>query len=163
YQQLRWDPRLDARRVVIGVETRLDGIKELGFGDFVPDGDVPWHRIWYFRDDREVLWDRRERIDRLLDRPAADAAPPAPEGPWSAGSRSRSRSRSCTSPATSPSTRRRPGAASSTPSAACSPTTLVRCWCSATSTPATIAPTIWPPRAAWRPSAWSTPGPRCAP
>jgi poly(A) polymerase len=86
YDQVRWDPRLDARRIVMGYESRRDGMQEIACPDFVPGGDIPWHRIWYFRDDKQVLWDRRQRIDRLVGPgalPAASAEPLAipPEGP----------------------------------------------------------------------------------
>ena len=29
-------------------------------------GDLPEHRIQYFRDDDEILWDRSGRVDRLF-------------------------------------------------------------------------------------------------
>ncbi len=74
YDQVRWDPRLDARRIVMGYESRRDGMQEIACLDFVPGGDIPWHRVWYFRDDRQVLWDRRQRLDRLTGPGALTAA-----------------------------------------------------------------------------------------
>lgn len=65
YDQIRWDQRLDPRRIIIGYETRWEGMQEISFPAFTPDTDIPWHRIWYFRDHDQMLWDRRERIDRL--------------------------------------------------------------------------------------------------
>lgn len=66
YDQLRWDPRLDARSVIIGYDSRRDGMQEMALADFEPGGDIPWHRIWYFRNERERLWDREQRLDRLV-------------------------------------------------------------------------------------------------
>lgn len=83
YDQLRWDPRLDARSVVIGYDSRRDGMQEMALADFVPGGDIPWHRIWYFRNERERLWDREQRIDRLSELGSMPEAAPsvAPERP----------------------------------------------------------------------------------
>ena len=65
YSRIRWDPGLDEARFRIGYEARLAAPVEIDFVDFVPGGDVPWHRILYFTADGEVVWDRPRRIDRL--------------------------------------------------------------------------------------------------
>lgn len=83
YHRIRWDPRLDARQFTIGYEDRSHGEQELAFLEFVPDGDIPWHRVWWFRRGDEVVWDRRRRIDRLGrvgDGSVADARGAAPSG-----------------------------------------------------------------------------------
>jgi poly(A) polymerase len=64
YHRLRWDPRLDAHEFVIGYDARGEQLEEVSFSAFVPDGEIPWHRVWYFRRGPERVWDRRERIDR---------------------------------------------------------------------------------------------------
>ncbi|WP_141327625.1 DUF504 domain-containing protein, partial [Myxococcus sp. AB025B] len=78
YHRIRWDPRLEAREFVIGYDTHGERLEEMPFEAFVPDGEIPWHRVWYFKRGREVVWDRKERIDRLnhLVEPPAEA--PAP-------------------------------------------------------------------------------------
>ena len=73
YHRIRWDPRLDAREFSIGYDAHLEQLEEMPFEAFVPDGEIPWHRVWYFKRGRQVVWDRRQRID-LLD----DLIPPAP-------------------------------------------------------------------------------------
>lgn len=65
YHQIRWDPRLDPAAFVIGHETRDGRIEELPFPLFVPGGEIPWHRIRFYRQGAVLVWDRRERIDRL--------------------------------------------------------------------------------------------------
>ncbi|MET0402875.1 MAG: DUF504 domain-containing protein [Cystobacter sp.] len=63
YHRIRWDPRLDSQQFFIGYDARGEQLEEVPFGAFIPDGDVPWHRVWYFRRGAERVWDRRERID----------------------------------------------------------------------------------------------------
>jgi poly(A) polymerase len=80
YHRIRWDPRLDAREFSIGYDAHLEQLEEMPFEAFVPDGEIPWHRVWYFKRGRQVVWDRRQRID-LLDSltPPAPVTPPARE------------------------------------------------------------------------------------
>jgi len=65
YHRIRWDSRLDAREFVIGYDAHLEALEEMPFEAFVPDGEIPWHRVWYFKRRRQVVWDRRERTDLL--------------------------------------------------------------------------------------------------
>ncbi|MCK8501089.1 poly(A) polymerase [Myxococcus fulvus] len=83
YHRIRWDPRLEAREFVIGYDTHGERLEEMPFEAFVPDGEIPWHRVWYFKRGREVVWDRKERIDRLnhLVEPPAEAPAPTPPRP----------------------------------------------------------------------------------
>lgn len=77
FDRIRWDEALDPAWFTIGVVDREteSGIAEVPFEAFVPDGDVPWHRLRYFRMGAYVVWDRAERVDRLSDvRDAALAA-----------------------------------------------------------------------------------------
>ena len=75
YDRIRWDARFDARRFTVVYEDRARGDVEVPFLDFVPGGDVPWHRVQCLREDGAVVWDRRSRIDRVFEaRPAPTAA-----------------------------------------------------------------------------------------
>ena len=84
YHRIRWDPRFDAREFVIGYDAHGEAMEEMPFGAFAPDGEIPWHRVWYFKRGHEMVWDRRERIDRLssltfkASEPVAPAPPPPP-------------------------------------------------------------------------------------
>jgi poly(A) polymerase len=78
YHRIRWDPRLDAREFVIGYDAHSEEMEEMPFEAFVPDGEIPWHRVWYFRRGPEVVWDRRKRIDTLHTLIPAAAEEPAP-------------------------------------------------------------------------------------
>lgn len=83
YHRVRWDPRIDRTAYTIGYEDRSQGMQEIAFGEFEPDGDIPWHRVWSFRRGAEVMWDRKLRLDKLSeaaldDEPAPVAAAAAP-------------------------------------------------------------------------------------
>jgi poly(A) polymerase len=95
YHRIRWDPRLDAREFVIGYDAHSEDMEEMPFEAFVPDGEIPWHRVWYFRRGSEVVWDRRKRIDTLAtlvpsapEQPAPPPPPPQPDPPSHSHSRS---------------------------------------------------------------------------
>src|SRR4051812_49589443 len=65
YDRIRWDPRFDPTRFVIGYEARLPAPREVAYTAFVPDGDIPWHRVLYFREGDAIVWDRRAKLDNL--------------------------------------------------------------------------------------------------
>lgn len=72
YNRIRWDGRFDPSRFVLGIESRsARGPREDGeparvaFADFVPGGDIPWHRVLYIEADAQIVWDRRAQLDRL--------------------------------------------------------------------------------------------------
>ncbi|MFO0575737.1 MAG: DUF504 domain-containing protein [Polyangia bacterium] len=87
YDRIRWDPGLSAEWITITYEDRDAGEQELPFADFVPGGDIPWHRIQRFRCGDVVVWDRRARtVDLACIRRApalgvpGTQQPPAPFG-----------------------------------------------------------------------------------
>ncbi|MCP3097484.1 RNA repair domain-containing protein [Myxococcus sp. K15C18031901] len=91
YHRIRWDPRLDAREFVIGYDTHGETLEEMPFEAFVPDGEIPWHRVWYFKRGRQKVWDRKERLDLLSQprptetEPSPPVSTPARPGPLPAG------------------------------------------------------------------------------
>ncbi|MEU4620684.1 poly(A) polymerase [Actinoplanes sp. NPDC023801] len=74
YHRVRWDPRLDPARFVIGVNVRggEDDAepKRVPLAAFVPGGDIPWHRVLFFEADGERVWDRTTGVDRIDSSPA---------------------------------------------------------------------------------------------
>ncbi|WP_223645274.1 poly(A) polymerase [Corallococcus sp. EGB] len=79
YHRIRWDSRLDAREFVIGYDAHRGAMQEMPLEAFVPDGEIPWHRVWYFKRGTLVVWDRKERIDLLGNAgPAEEPAQPPP-------------------------------------------------------------------------------------
>ncbi|ATB46683.1 DUF504 domain-containing protein [Corallococcus macrosporus] len=72
YHRIRWDERFDSREFSIGYDAHGETLEEMPFNAFVPDGEIPWHRVWYFKQRHHIVWDRRERLDLL------DASQPTP-------------------------------------------------------------------------------------
>ncbi|XVS67361.1 RNA repair domain-containing protein [Actinosynnema sp. CA-299493] len=65
YHQVRWDPRFDPARFVLGVRRRGAGPERVALPSFTPGGEVPWHRVLFVEADGEVVWDRATGLDRV--------------------------------------------------------------------------------------------------
>lgn len=79
YHRVLWDPRLDPERFVMGVAERGAPPKRVLLGDFVPGGEIPWHRVVFFEADGQVVWDRACGVDRLDETLVGQVGPvPAP-------------------------------------------------------------------------------------
>jgi poly(A) polymerase len=70
YHRVRWDPRFDPARFVLGVNVRGREPKRVPLPAFVPGGDIPWHRVLFIEADGEVVWDRSAGVDRIDATPA---------------------------------------------------------------------------------------------
>ncbi|MFD3520911.1 poly(A) polymerase [Streptomyces sp. NPDC058653] len=65
YHQVRWDPRFDPARFVLGVSRRGTVPGRIPLPAFVPGGEIPWHRVLFVEADGEVVWDRATGVDRI--------------------------------------------------------------------------------------------------
>lgn len=65
YQRVRWDPRFDPTRFVLGVRQRDAQPKRIALPAFVPGGEIPWHRVLFVEADGELVWDRTTGLDRV--------------------------------------------------------------------------------------------------
>ncbi|MER6084825.1 RNA repair domain-containing protein [Streptomyces sp. NPDC001833] len=65
YHRIRWDPRFDPARFVLGISRRGDACTRIPLPYFVPGGDIPWHRVVFIEADGEVVWDRSTGVDRI--------------------------------------------------------------------------------------------------
>lgn len=65
YHRVRWDPRFDLSRFTMGILVRGAPPKRVPMVNFVPGGDIPWHRVLFVEADGEVVWDRANGVDRL--------------------------------------------------------------------------------------------------
>ncbi|UGQ12632.1 RNA repair domain-containing protein [Yinghuangia sp. ASG 101] len=65
YHRVRWDPRFDPARFVLGVTRRGTTPKRVPLPSFVPGGEIPWHRIVFIEADGELVWDRATGVDRV--------------------------------------------------------------------------------------------------
>ncbi|MEU6315476.1 poly(A) polymerase [Streptomyces sp. NPDC047014] len=65
YHQVRWDPRFDPARFVLGLLQRGAAPKRVPLPSFVPGGEIPWHRVLFVEADGELVWDRATGVDRI--------------------------------------------------------------------------------------------------
>ncbi|MET9343158.1 poly(A) polymerase [Nonomuraea sp. NPDC003804] len=65
YHRVRWDPRFDPSRFVLGVGQRGAAPKRIPLPAFTPGGDIPWHRVLFVEADGELVWDRATGLDRV--------------------------------------------------------------------------------------------------
>lgn len=65
YHRVRWDPRFDPARFVLGINQRGAAPKRVPLPTFVPGGEIPWHRVLFVEADGEVVWDRATGVDRI--------------------------------------------------------------------------------------------------
>ncbi|MGW5847425.1 poly(A) polymerase [Streptomyces sp. NPDC055254] len=65
YHRVRWDPRFDPARFVLGLLQRGAGPERVPLPSFVPGGDIPWHRVLFVEADGELVWDRATGVDRI--------------------------------------------------------------------------------------------------
>src|SRR2546430_633955 len=76
YHRVRWDPRFDPARFVMGINIRGAEPKRVPLAAFVPGGDIPWHRVLFVEADGEIVWDRTTGVDRIDDSPAGRVRAP---------------------------------------------------------------------------------------
>ncbi|MEV4179727.1 RNA repair domain-containing protein [Nonomuraea sp. NPDC049709] len=65
YHRIRWDPRFDPSRFVLGVGQRNADPGRIALPAFTPGGDIPWHRVLFVEADGELVWDRATGLDRV--------------------------------------------------------------------------------------------------
>ena len=65
YHRVRWDPRFDPSRFVLGVAERGAAPKPIPLPAFSPGGEIPWHRVLYIEADGQRVWDRATGTDLL--------------------------------------------------------------------------------------------------
>ncbi|MDW5325817.1 RNA repair domain-containing protein [Plantactinospora sp. KLBMP9567] len=76
YHRIRWDPRFDPARFVLGVNVRGTDPKRVPLPAFTPGGDIPWHRVLFIEADGEVVWDRAAGLDRIDSAPVGRSRRP---------------------------------------------------------------------------------------
>ena len=62
FDRILWDKDMNPGDFTITYKDRFDGMMEVPFLEF-PTEDVPFHRIWTFKKNGQVVWDRSKRID----------------------------------------------------------------------------------------------------
>ena len=72
--RIRFDAALNLARFSVGYEERFAGVREAPLADFIGEGEIPWHRIWFIKAGDLVVWDRRARIDLVFGSGASPSA-----------------------------------------------------------------------------------------
>ena len=65
FNRILWDRELVPGEFTVTYKDRFDGMIEVPFLEF-PTEDVPFHRIWLFKKNGEVVWDRAGRTDKVF-------------------------------------------------------------------------------------------------
>jgi len=63
-RRLLYDMKTDKADFVVGHEDRFLGTLETGLLEYSESG-IPYHRIQYFKKNGEIMWDRKNRINRF--------------------------------------------------------------------------------------------------
>jgi uncharacterized protein (UPF0248 family) len=63
--RIRHDAAYSPEEFLIGYEDRFVGIKEINLKEF-DVGDIPVHRIRYFKRNEDIVWDRRTKLDKVF-------------------------------------------------------------------------------------------------
>jgi|GEM_PF-4009138 len=66
YHRLKWGGGIPIEKAVIGYLDRIEGMKEMAFKHFKPGRPVPWDRVYYFKLEGQLVWDRKTRLDRVF-------------------------------------------------------------------------------------------------
>lgn len=64
YYKLKWDQKADTKKATITF-LNLGKMKTISYHDWIPlekGGEIPWHRVYKFHYQNEVLWDRDEKF-----------------------------------------------------------------------------------------------------
>jgi len=67
YYKLKWHEKADTKKTTITF-LNLGKLKTISYHDWIPTekgGEIPWHRIYQFHYQNEILWDRNERLINL--------------------------------------------------------------------------------------------------
>ncbi len=74
FNRVRFDVQYDRDLFTIGYTDRFIGIIETSFNEFAiatedptAESFIPWHRVVYFKNDGEIVWDRRTKTDKVFD------------------------------------------------------------------------------------------------
>jgi uncharacterized protein (UPF0248 family) len=62
--RIRWDPSFDVTKLTIGYLDRFDGEMVCDI-DIFDLGEIPFHRIWWFKLDDLLVWDRETKLDLI--------------------------------------------------------------------------------------------------
>ena len=62
---IKWDPALDTAEFTMCHQDRFGGLREVPF-DMFDHNSLAFHRVWVFKHQGTVVWDRENRIDQVF-------------------------------------------------------------------------------------------------
>ena len=62
---IKWDPALDTAKFTMCHQDRFGGLCEVPF-DVFDHNSLAFHRVWVFKHQGTVVWDRENRIDHVF-------------------------------------------------------------------------------------------------
>jgi uncharacterized protein (UPF0248 family) len=62
--RIRWDKNFDTEQLIIGYVDRFVGTLECNL-EVYDEGEIPQHRIIYLKYSNEIIWDRKNKIDKI--------------------------------------------------------------------------------------------------
>jgi poly(A) polymerase len=62
--KIMWDPNIKAEDFRVGFLDKLEGVLEMPFSE-LESSEIKEYRIEYFKRGKEVVWDKKKRIDIL--------------------------------------------------------------------------------------------------
>ncbi len=75
FNRIKWDSSKNPNDYVMGYLDRFDGMMEIALNNFVTTengGDIPFHRVYYFKQlnaqqgGSHIVWDRKKRLDLIF-------------------------------------------------------------------------------------------------
>jgi len=60
--RIKWDKKQNMNEFTVGYDDRFLGIMDIPFVEFALKADIPSHRIYYFKRNGEIVWDRTNKI-----------------------------------------------------------------------------------------------------
>ncbi|KAH3767389.1 RNA 2',3'-cyclic phosphodiesterase [Pelomyxa schiedti] len=65
FNRIKWDPTFNLNEFTMCYEDRFLGLMEVPVNEFDME-NIPFHRVWLFKRNGEIVWDREKRIDVLF-------------------------------------------------------------------------------------------------
>jgi uncharacterized protein (UPF0248 family) len=62
--RIRWDKNFDTEQLIIGYLDRFVGTLECNL-EVYDEGEIPQHRIIFLKYSGEIIWDRKNKIDKV--------------------------------------------------------------------------------------------------
>lgn len=71
FNRIQWDESCNPDEFIIGYTDRFEGLQEIEYTmwesrNVTEETFIPWHRVQYFKQNNEIVWDRRNKVDKVF-------------------------------------------------------------------------------------------------